>query len=105
MPSANVSRAGEQESWCRLAYWEERTRVGRQLPVSAPAVEVLGHAPRPAPANPAMCLDSLHPLNPKPSQSTLRTREKIGLGKIRVRVDIHSVCTTLLTTLARCLYQ
>ena len=78
MPSANVSRAGEQESWCRLAYWEERTRVGRQLPVSAPA-------------NPAMCLDSLHPLNPKPSQSTLRTREKIGLGKIRVRVDIHSV--------------
>ena len=61
--------------------------MGRQLPVSAPAVEVLGHAPRPAPrpapAAPAMCLDSLHPLNPKPSQSTLRTREKIGLGKNR----------------------
>ena len=27
-------------TWCKLAYWEERTRVGRQFPVSSPSVQV-----------------------------------------------------------------
>jgi hypothetical protein len=27
-------------SWCTLAYWEERRRVGRLFPVSSPVVEV-----------------------------------------------------------------
>merc|ERR1719464_1812448 len=35
-------------TWCRLAYWEERSRVGSQVSV---------------------CLESLPSLNPKPSQS------------------------------------
>jgi len=69
-------------TWCRLAYWEERSRVGHQVPVTSNAVEVFNQVPRPNPGHDSMCLESLHSLNPKPSQSTVRTREKIGLGLI-----------------------
>ena len=69
-------------TWCRLAYWEERSRVGHQVPVTSNAVEVFNQVPRPNPGHDSMCLESLHSLNPKPSQSTVRTREKIGLGKV-----------------------
>ena len=69
-------------TWCRLAYWEERSRVGHQVPVTSNAVEVFNQVPRPNPSHDSMCLESLHSLNPKPSQSTVRTREKIGLGKL-----------------------
>jgi len=69
-------------TWCRLAYWEERSRVGHQVPVSAPAVQVFSRQSRPQPGNDAMCLESLFSLNFKPSVATVRTREKIGLGLI-----------------------
>jgi len=74
-------------TWCRLAYWEERSRVGSQVSVSSRAAEVFSSQPRPSTSHDSVCLESLHSLNPKPSQSTLRTREKIGLGLIVSRDD------------------
>jgi len=69
-------------SWCTLAYWEERTRVGRLFPVHTPGVEVFAVQPKPPPIGDALSLAQLAPANHKPSESTLRTREKIGLGLI-----------------------
>jgi len=79
--SLNDLRQGEL-TWCRLAYWEERSRVGHQVPISASAVQVFSHQSRPQPGTDAMCLESLFSLNYKPSLATVRTREKIGLGLI-----------------------
>ena len=68
-------------TWCRLAYWEERTRVGAQVSGTKRALEVFTSQPRPSASHDAVSLETLHSLNPKPSQATLRTREKIGLGE------------------------
>ena len=68
-------------TWCRLAYWEERTRVGAQVSGTKRALEVFSSQPRPSASHDAVSLETLHSLNPKPSQATLRTREKIGLGE------------------------
>jgi len=72
-------------TWCRLAYWEERTRVGAQVSGTKRALEVFSSQPRPSASHDAVSLETLHSLNPKPSQATLRTREKIGLGLILSR--------------------
>jgi len=69
-------------TWCTLAYWEERTRVGRLFQVRSTGVEVFSQLPRPSPLGDAMCLATLAGHNLKPSESTMRTREKIGLGII-----------------------
>eukprot|EP00092_Neocalanus_flemingeri_P002608 GFUD01002795.1.p1 GENE.GFUD01002795.1~~GFUD01002795.1.p1 ORF type:complete len:442 (-),score=37.29 GFUD01002795.1:480-1805(-) len=69
-------------TWCTLAYWEERTRVGRLFQVRSGGVEVFSQLPRPSPLGDAMCLATLATNNLKPSESTLKTREKIGLGVI-----------------------
>lgn len=69
-------------TWCTLAYWEERTRVGRLFQVRSSGVEVFSQLPRPSPLGDAMCLATLASNNLKPSESTLKTREKIGLGLI-----------------------
>ena len=68
-------------SWCTLAYWEERRRVGQLFPVHSPGVEVFSLAPRPPPLGDALSLAALAQDNSCPSDSTLRTREKIGLGE------------------------
>lgn len=70
-------------SWCTLAYWEEKRRVGRLFPVTATMVEVFQELPRPIPSAQSLQLRALSSdLNPSPSESTLRTRDKIGLGII-----------------------
>lgn len=68
--------------WCHLAYWEERSRVGRLQPVSSPGVEVFNVQPKPPPIGDSLNLAQITPANQRPSESTLRTREKIGLGLI-----------------------
>lgn len=79
--SAQQSEGGV--SWCTLAYWEERRRVGRLFPVSAPIVEIFQDLPRPIPNSQSMELRALSgDLNPAPSESTVRARDKIGLGVI-----------------------
>jgi len=77
-------------TWCTLAYWEERTRVGRLFQVRSPGVEVFSQLPRPSPLGDALCLATLANNNLKPSESTLKTREKIGLGVI-LSHDDHGV--------------
>jgi len=67
------TRAG---TWCQLAYWEECNRVGRLYPVSASTIEVFSALPK----GDGLCLASLFKQNKKPSESTARTREKIGQG-------------------------
>ena len=67
--------------WCHLAYWEERSRVGRLQPVASPGVEVFNVQPKPPPIGDSLNLAQITPANQRPSESTLRTREKIGLGK------------------------
>merc|ERR1712013_215770 len=67
-------------TWCTLAYWEERTRVGRLFQVRSPGVEVFSQLPRPSPLGDAMCLATLATNNLKPSESTLKTREKNWSG-------------------------
>lgn len=71
--------AGERE-WCKLAYWELATRVGRLFSVELPEVNVFTSLPH----GDGLCLATLteHTF-PPPNDSVRRTRAKIGLGKYR----------------------
>ena len=71
------------QTWCKLAYWEESTRVGRQFPVSSSTVDVFSTLPK----GNGLCLSSLFDQNKKPTESTSRTRDKIGQGKPSIRLD------------------
>ena len=55
--------------------------MGQLFPVHSPGVEVFSLAPRPPPLGDALSLAALAQDNSRPSDSTLRTREKIGLGE------------------------
>ena len=72
--------AGEprENEWCKLAYWELTTRVGRLFSVELPAVNVFTSLPH----GDGLCLATLaqHTYSP-PHESVRRTRAKIGLGK------------------------
>ena len=69
-------------SWCKLAYWEERERVGAQYHCQASCLEISSLAqPRHQPDWDVLSLAALSSSNLRPSQATLRTRDKIGLGK------------------------
>lgn len=72
-------------TWCKLAYWEERTRVGSQVSVSSSSVQVCSNTKSSNSSNSqALCLEPLFslPEASKPSQATVRTRDKIGHGKL-----------------------
>jgi len=57
--------------------------VGRLSPVFSPGVEVFAVQPKPPPIGDALSLAQLaQGANHRPSEATLRTREKIGLGLI-----------------------
>ena len=79
---SSLSYVAGRVPWCRLAYWEERKRVGLLFPVHSPGVEVFAIQPKPPPIGDALSLAQLaQAVNHRPSEATLRTREKIGLGK------------------------
>ena len=65
------------QSWCQLAYWEECQRVGHLIPVSSSSIEIFSALPK---SKDGLCLKSLFKENKRPSESTTRTREKIGQG-------------------------
>ena len=78
---SSFSHVAGRVPWCSLAYWEERRRVGRLSPVFSPGVEVFAVQPKPPPIGDALSLAQLaQGANHRPSEATLRTREKIGLG-------------------------
>jgi MAD (mothers against decapentaplegic) family protein 6/7 len=66
----------KRTSWCKLAYWEECRRIGRLYPVSASTIEIFSVLPK----GDGLCLASLFEQNDSPSESTARTRKKIGQG-------------------------
>ncbi|KDR07534.1 hypothetical protein L798_02913 [Zootermopsis nevadensis] len=66
--------AGER-GWCKLAYWELASRVGRLFSVELPAVNVFTSLPH----GDGLCLAALTEDDP-PHESVRRTRAKIGLG-------------------------
>ena len=66
------------QTWCQLAYWEECQRVGHLVPVSSSSIEIFSALPK---GQDGLCLTSLFKQNKRPSESTTRTREKIGQGK------------------------
>jgi hypothetical protein len=53
--------------------------VGRQFPVSGATVDVFSVLPK----GNGLCLSSIFDQNKKPTDATVRTREKIGQGKKR----------------------
>ena len=77
-------------TWCQLAYWEECNRVGRLYPVSASTIEVFSALPK----GDGLCLASLFKQNKKPSESTARTREKIGQGWFSLTI-IYEFCVEI----------
>ena len=56
--------------------------MGPQFPVHRAAVAVQAAPPRGPPPGDALSLAALAAANPRPSEATLRTREKIGLGEL-----------------------
>lgn len=74
---------GRRRGWCTLAYWEEKTRVGRQYPVSDNSVEVFSALPK----GNGLCLATLFEENQKPSKDTVKTRQKIGKGFLLSREE------------------
>lgn len=67
---------GVSNTWCSIAYWELRTRVGRLFPVTRNSVNVFSELPH----GDGLCLATLADLNKIKTDSVLRTRDKIGLG-------------------------
>ena len=65
--------------------------MGQLFPVHSPGVEVFSLAPRPPPLGDALSLAALAQDNSRPSESTLRTREKIGLGEHECNQEILCV--------------
>ena len=61
--------------------------MGAQVSGTKRALEVFTSQPRPSASHDAVSLETLHSLNPKPSQATLRTREKIGLGEKMIYIS------------------
>ena len=62
--------------------------MGAQVSGTKRALEVFTSQPRPSASHDAVSLETLHSLNPKPSQATLRTREKIGLGEKIIYISL-----------------
>ncbi|NWY07416.1 SMAD6 protein, partial [Nothoprocta ornata] len=77
-PSPSRSAAREA-SWCKLAYWEHRTRVGRLYAVHEASVSVFGEQPHGS----GFCLAQLRAANR--SAAVRRARRKIGRGLLLSR--------------------
>ncbi|KAM8921718.1 mothers against decapentaplegic homolog 6-like [Pelodytes ibericus] len=70
-----LSRSSWKEGyWCKLAYWEHRTRVGRLFKVTEPSVHIFHDLPKGS----GFCLGFLG--SDTRNETVRRTRIKIGLG-------------------------
>uniref|UniRef100_A0A4W5KTU0 Mothers against decapentaplegic homolog n=1 Tax=Hucho hucho TaxID=62062 RepID=A0A4W5KTU0_9TELE len=61
------SSCGRRSHWCSVAYWEQRTRVGRLYPAHEPSLSIFYDLPQ----GTGLCLGQLN---------AVRTRSKIGYG-------------------------
>ena len=86
-------------SWCKLAYWEERERVGPQYHCQSSSLEISSLSQsRTQPGMDLLNLAALRSSNLRASQATVRTRDKIGLGKL-------PLTSTSQLRLTSCLYR
>ncbi|XP_053559515.1 mothers against decapentaplegic homolog 6 [Bombina bombina] len=75
-----LSRSTNRDSyWCKLAYWEHRTRVGRLYNVSEPSIHIFHDLPKGS----GFCLGHLG--SESRNEAVKRTRVKIGQGVILSR--------------------
>ncbi|XP_056410688.1 mothers against decapentaplegic homolog 6-like isoform X2 [Hyla sarda] len=77
LQDTTLSRGSIQDGhWCKLAYWEHRTRVGRLYSVTEPSVDIFHDLPKAS----GFCLGFL---GSGPSNEIVRrTRKKIGQGLV-----------------------
>ncbi|XP_063802716.1 mothers against decapentaplegic homolog 6-like [Pseudophryne corroboree] len=75
-----LSRGSHRDGhWCKLAYWEHRTRVGRLYNVTDPSIHIFHHLPKGS----GFCLGFLG--CEARSGAVRRTRKKIGQGLVLSR--------------------
>lgn len=76
----SISRSAARDGcWCKLAYWEHRTRVGRLYAVHEASVNVFSELPRGS----GFCLGQLPAVHR--SRAVRRARGKIGRGLLLSR--------------------
>jgi len=68
-------------SWCTVAYWELRQRVGPLYNVRQPYVDVFSELV----LGSGLCLSQLHSTTSRVDAGVLRTRRKIGAGLVLSR--------------------
>ncbi|XP_044520740.1 mothers against decapentaplegic homolog 7 isoform X2 [Gracilinanus agilis] len=69
-----LQEPGDQSHWCVVAYWEEKTRVGRLYSVQEPSLDIFYDLPQ----GNGFCLGQLNSDNK--SQLVQKVRSKIGCG-------------------------
>ncbi|XP_028916360.1 mothers against decapentaplegic homolog 7 isoform X2 [Ornithorhynchus anatinus] len=69
-----LQEPGDQSHWCVVAYWEEKTRVGRLYSVQEPSLDIFYDLPQ----GNGFCLGQLNSDNK--SQLVQKVRSKIGSG-------------------------
>ncbi|KAK6322827.1 mothers against decapentaplegic homolog 7-like isoform X1 [Coregonus clupeaformis] len=72
--SQAVQESGDRSHWCMVAYWEEKTRVGRLYSVQEPSLDIFYDLPQ----GNGFCLGQLSSDNKSPLVQMVRT--KIGYG-------------------------
>uniref|UniRef100_H3CVY4 Mothers against decapentaplegic homolog n=1 Tax=Tetraodon nigroviridis TaxID=99883 RepID=H3CVY4_TETNG len=70
---------GHRSHWCSVAYWEQRTRVGRLYPAFDPSLNIFYDLPQ----GTGLCLSQLHARSN--SSSVQQIRSKIGYGIVLSR--------------------
>ncbi|CAG5859152.1 unnamed protein product [Menidia menidia] len=72
---------GHRSPWCSVAYWEQRTRVGRLYPAHEPALSIFYDLPQ----GTGLCLGQLH------ANAYHRRREDPGGSRIRSKIGFGIV--------------
>uniref|UniRef100_A0A3Q3JU21 Mothers against decapentaplegic homolog n=1 Tax=Monopterus albus TaxID=43700 RepID=A0A3Q3JU21_MONAL len=72
---------GHRSHWCSVAYWEQRTRVGRLYPAHEPSLSIFYDLPQ----GTGLCLSQLHTNRNSHSSSVQQIRRKIGFGIVLSR--------------------
>jgi len=68
-------------TWCTIAYWEEKSRVGSQVKCSGVSTSIqLASSPPLVFQDDVLALRDLQKDNRNPSEATILTRQKIGMG-------------------------
>nr|CAA04708.1 Smad10 [Xenopus laevis] len=84
LDSQLLHETGDPSHWCMVAYWEEKTRVGRLYSVQEPSLDIFYDLPQ----GNGFCLGQLNSDNK--SQLVQKVRSKIGYG-IQLTKEVDGV--------------